>query len=135
MLYQKDYFLLNIELRRCLIRLIIIAVLSLLFILCTISTIVKVDSENAAATVSSSSSFQQNEKLKTFQNSFCGMNSMPNSTEYVTEYVLPQNCEMPLGIGVDIKEDRVWYVSTKKGILGSYDIKEDKFNEEMQIPT
>ena len=63
------------------------------------------------------------------------MNSMPNSTEYVTEYVLPQNCEMPLGIGVDTKEDRVWYVSTKKGILGSYDIKEDKFNEEMQIPT
>lgn len=60
---------------------------------------------------------------------------MPNSTEYVTEYVLPQNCEMPLGIGVDTKEDRVWYVSTKKGILGSYDIKEDKFNEEMQIPT
>jgi virginiamycin B lyase len=115
---------------------IIIAILSLLFILFTISTIVKVDSENAAATVSSSSSsFQQNEKLKTFQNNFCGMNSMPNSTEYVTEYVLPQNCEMPLGIGVDTKEDRVWYVSTKKGILGSYDIKEDKFNEEMQIPT
>jgi virginiamycin B lyase len=115
---------------------IIIAILSLLFILFTISTIVKVDSENAAATVSSSSSsFQQNEKLKTFQNSFCDMNSMPNSTEYVTEYVLPQNCEMPLGIGVDTKEDRVWYVSTKKGILGSYDIKEDKFNEEMQIPT
>jgi virginiamycin B lyase len=115
---------------------LIIAILSFLFILFTISTIVKVDSENAAATVSSSSSsFQQNEKFKTFQNSFCGMNSMPNSTEYVTEYVLPQNCEMPLGIGVDTKEDRVWYVSTKKGILGSYDIKEDKFNEEMQIPT
>jgi len=29
MLYQKDYFLLNIELRRCLIRLIIIAILSM----------------------------------------------------------------------------------------------------------
>jgi virginiamycin B lyase len=104
-------------------------------ILFTTSTIVKIDPGNAAATVSSSSSFQQNEKLKTFQNSFCGMNSMPNSTEYVTEYVLPQNCEMPLGIGVDTIKDRVWYVSTKKGILGSYDIKEDKFNEEMQIPT
>jgi virginiamycin B lyase len=114
----------------------IIAILSFLLILFTISTIVKVDSENAVTTASSSSSsFQQNEKLKTFQNSFCGTNSMPNSTEYVTEYVLPQNCEMPLGIEVDIKEDRVWYVSTKKGILGSYDIKEDKFNEEMQIPT
>lgn len=114
----------------------IIAILSFLLILFTISTIVKVDSESAVATTSSSSSsFQQNEKLKTFQNSFCGTNSMPNSTEYVTEYVLPQNCEMPLGIEVDIKEDRVWYVSTKKGILGSYDIKENKFNEEMQIPT
>ena len=112
----------------------IIAILSFLLILFTISTIVKVDSENAVAT-SSTSSFQQNDKLKNFQNSFCGTNSMPNSTEYVTEYLLPQNCEMPLGIEVDIKEDRVWYVSTKKGILGSYDIKEDKFNEEMQIPT
>ena len=115
---------------------VIIANLSLFVILFIISTIVKVESGNAVATASSSSSsFQQNEKLKTFQNSFCGMKSMPNSTEYVTEYVLPQNCEMPLGIGVDTKEDRVWYVSTKKGILGSYDIKEDKFNEEMQIPT
>jgi virginiamycin B lyase len=114
----------------------IIAILSFFLILFIISTIVKVDSENAVATASSSSSsFQQNEKLKTFQNSFCGTNSMSNSTEYVTEYVLPQNCEMPLGIEVDIKEDRVWYVSTKKGILGSYDTKEDKFNEEMQIPT
>ena len=64
-------------------------------------------------------SFQQNEKLKTFQNRLLWYDSMPNSTEYVTEYVLPQNCEMPLGIEVDIKEDRVWYVSTKKGILGS----------------
>ncbi len=92
----------------------------------------------AGATQSSAINSQQNEELhamETFKNGFCGIDAKPNSTEYVTEYVLPQSCEMPLGIDVDIKEDRVWYVSTKKGILGSYDIKEDKFNEEMQIPT
>ena len=42
---------------------------------------------------------------------------------------------MPLGIGVDIEEDRVWYVSTKRGILGSYNLEEDKFDEEKQIPS
>jgi virginiamycin B lyase len=91
----------------------------------------------AGATQSSAINSQQNEELhamETFKNGFCGIDAKPNSTEYVTEYVLPQSCEMPLGIDVDIEEDKVWYVSTKQGILGSYDIEEDKFNEEIQIP-
>jgi virginiamycin B lyase len=95
--------------------------------------------EEAAATISSSTTLRQDEDelraLETFHHGFCGVNVKPNSTEYVTEYVLPQSCEMPLGIGVDFKEDKVWYVSTKKGILGSYDIKEDKFDQEKQIPS
>ena len=45
----------------------IIAILSFLLILFITSTIVKIDPGNAAAIVSSSSSFQQNEKLKTFE--------------------------------------------------------------------
>ena len=73
--------------------------------------------------------------METFKNGFCGIDAKPNSTHYVTEYVLPQSCEMPLGIDVDIREDKVWYVSTKHGILGSYDFEEDKFNEEVRIPT
>ena len=38
---------------------------------------------------------------------------------YVTEYVLPQACEMPLGIALDSGAKKVWYVSTKNGLLGS----------------
>jgi virginiamycin B lyase len=75
-----------------------------------------------------------NNALETFQKEFCGIDAKPNSNEYVTEYVLPQACEMPLGIAVDDAENKVWYVSTKKGLLGSYNIKEDKFDKEHLIP-
>lgn len=95
--------------------------------------VTEINPEKAVATPPSS--ITQQDKIKSFQQGFCGANPDPNSTEYITEYVLPQSCEMPLGIGVDTEENRVWYVSTKKGILGSYDLEEDKFNEEMQIPS
>jgi virginiamycin B lyase len=45
------------------------------------------------------------------------------------EYSLPQDCEMPLGIVVDSEENEVWYVSTKRGISGKYDIEKDKFEQ------
>src|ERR687891_1825682 len=117
----------------------IIAVFTL--ILFTACIIIEVNPEGVVARASSSTILQQEEEeelraVETFQDGFCGINDTdPNSTEFVTEYMLPQTCEMPLGIGVDIEEDRVWYVSTKKGILGSYGIKENKFNEEKQIPS
>jgi virginiamycin B lyase len=41
---------------------------------------------------------------------------------------------MPLGIAVDDAENKVWYVSTKKGLLGSYNIEEEKFDKELVIP-
>ena len=81
-----------------------------------------------------------NEAHETFQKEFCGVDAKPNSNEYITEYVLPQTCEMPLGIAADEDDDdeddndvddndnnndhtnKVWYVSTKKGLLGSYNI-------------
>ena len=113
-------------------------ILQFLLILSTASIIVQINPEKAVATQSSPAILQQNEeelRVLTFQNGFCGVNSSPNSNEYVTEYVLPQTCEMPLGIDVEIKEEKVWYISTKKGVLGSYDLKEDKFNEEMQVPS
>ena len=88
-----------------------------------------------------------NEALETFQKEFCGVDANPNSNEYITEYVLPHTCEMPLGIaaddddnGVDDNDNnndhtnKVWYVSTKKGLLGSYNIEEDKFDKEHLIP-
>ena len=105
-----------------------------LFATCTVT---ELNPEKAIVTPSSSITQQGEEhhEIKTFQDGFCGTNPNPSSTEYITEYVLPQSCEMPLGIGVDIEEDRVWYVSTKRGILGSYNLEEDKFNEEKQIPS
>jgi virginiamycin B lyase len=98
--------------------------------------------ENAMASSSSSSSMKekeeeeerQNNKLETFQKGFCGLDAKPNYNQYVIEYVLPQACEMPLGIAIDDAENKVWYVSTKKGLLGSYDLEKDKFNQEQSIP-
>jgi virginiamycin B lyase len=116
----------------------IIVILQFLLILSTASIVVQINPEKVEATQSSSAILQQNEeelRALTFQNGFCGVNPSPNSNEYVTEYVLPQTCEMPLGIDVEIKEEKVWYISTKKGVLGSYDLKEDKFNEEIQVPS
>jgi virginiamycin B lyase len=89
-----------------------------------------------------------NKALETFQEGFCGLDAKSNSNEYITEYVLPQACEMPLGIAVDVdnkevddndnnnndQTNMVWYVSTKKGLLGSYNIEEDKFDKEHLIP-
>jgi virginiamycin B lyase len=76
--------------------------------------------------------------VKNFQNAFCGVNTtMTNSSNtngYITEYTLPQSCEMPLGIAVDSDAHRVWYISTKNGVLGSYDLKHNKFDREHIIP-
>jgi len=80
------------------------------------------------------SSSNTDEAIRKFQQEFCGLNTKPNSNAYVTEYVLPQTCEMPLGIAVDSSAKKVWYVSTKKGVLGSYNIKDNKFDPERTIP-
>src|ERR687897_1505443 len=69
-----------------------------------------------------------------FRKGFCGTNSTTTGySDFVVEYTLPQVCEMPLGIAVDSKDNEVWYVSTKRGILGMYDITENKF-EQYTIP-
>jgi virginiamycin B lyase len=76
--------------------------------------------------------------VKNFQNAFCGVNTTTtnpsNTNGYITEYTLPQSCEMPLGIAIDSDAHRVWYISTKKGVLGSYDLKQNKFDQEHIIP-
>jgi len=69
-----------------------------------------------------------------FRKGFCGTNSTTAGySDYVVEHTLPQVCEMPLGIAVDSEDNEVWYVSTKRGILGMYDITENKF-EQYTIP-
>lgn len=69
--------------------------------------------------------------IAAFQERFCG-DGRPNSNAYIKEYALPSECEMPLGIAVD--GERVWYVSTKQGTLGSYRLADGDF-EEFLVPS
>jgi virginiamycin B lyase len=91
--------------------------------------------------------------IENYQKQFCGIGTRPNSNSYMTEYILPSNCEMPLGVAVDINNNnnssssnsgntatnavaagKIWYVSTKNGTLGSFDITQNKFDQEQVIP-
>jgi virginiamycin B lyase len=72
--------------------------------------------------------------ISQYQQQFCGVNVVPHSNFYVTEYKLPTSCEMPLGILVDNHLPKVWYVSTKHGLIGSYDLATHKFDKEVAIP-
>ena len=97
---------------------------------------------NTDGTAQNSSTISQKQEqsttaVKNFQNTFCGIDGAignPNTNGYITEHTLPQSCEMPLGIAVDSDAQRVWYVSTKRGVLGSYDLKQNNFDQEHIIP-
>ena len=67
-----------------------------------------------------------------FEEQLCGNDAKANSNAHITEYVLPSECEIPLGIAAD--GDRIWYVSTKQGILGSYSPADNNF-EEHPVPS
>ena len=75
------------------------------------------------------------EAVEKFNAQFCGLNSHPNSSNLVIEYSLPALCEMPLAIGVDSQNQNIWYVSTKNGTLGRYDMNTNSFGEEYRIPS
>lgn len=67
-----------------------------------------------------------------FKQQFCGTDTAPNSNAYITEVGLPTECEMPVGVAVD--GSKVWYVSTKPGLLGKYDSAAGTFSE-YEIPS
>jgi virginiamycin B lyase len=101
------------------------------------------EASNTGGTAQNSSVLSQKQEQSTaavvenFQNAFCGVDTTTgysNTNGYIIEYTLPQSCEMPLGIAVDSDARRVWYVSTKRGVLGSYDLKQNKFDQEHVIP-
>jgi virginiamycin B lyase len=73
--------------------------------------------------------------IEQYQNQFCGLKSTTNSNDYIQEYRLPGTCEMPLGILVDDNQTgKIWYVSTKQGTLGNYNLVTQKFDKELVIP-
>jgi virginiamycin B lyase len=69
----------------------------------------------------------EEDALQKFREQWCGTDTSPNSNAYVTEVVLAEECEMPLGLAAE--NDMVWYVSGKRGTLGSYSISENRFQE------
>jgi virginiamycin B lyase len=75
----------------------------------------------------------RNETLRLFQERHCGSDSEAKTTPFLTEYRLPSECEMPLAILADA--GKVWYVSTKNGTLGSYDVASGLFGTEYQAPS
>jgi virginiamycin B lyase len=89
------------------------------------------DGEKVSELVSESKA----DAVEKFNAQFCGLDSHPNSSYLVVEYPLPALCEMPLGIGVDSQNQGVWYISTKNGTLGRYDMKTNTFGEEYKIPS
>jgi virginiamycin B lyase len=74
----------------------------------------------------------KDESIALFKQQFCGPEGKANSNAYIAEHVLKSECELPLGIAVD--SDRVWYVSTKQGTLGSYSLSDGNM-EEFAIPS
>ena len=76
---------------------------------------------------------QRIKAIRDFQDRFCGSEDQARSTAYVSEIRLPSECEMPLAVEVD--GNQVWYVSTKEGILGSYNIADARFEKENEIPS
>ena len=74
----------------------------------------------------------EEQAIQRFEQQFCGTDIAPNSNAYITELTLPTECEMPLGIAID--DEKVWYVSTKLGLLGSYDTAASEFNQ-YEIPS
>ncbi len=65
------------------------------------------------------------QQLQLFRAQYCGQDAVANSNAYVTEYVLPNECEMPFGITAE--GDSVYYTSSKNGSLGLF--ADGKFQE------
>ncbi|HYA84644.1 MAG TPA: hypothetical protein VEH06_14530 [Candidatus Bathyarchaeia archaeon] len=110
--------------------------ISLIVMAVTIPTLIRFNSNNSLAIKSGIQPIanSNNASVEQFKNQFCGLNSIPNSNNYIMEYRLPHTCEMPLGIAIDNQAGKVWYVSTKQGVLGDYNLITKKFDKEISIP-
>jgi virginiamycin B lyase len=112
-------------------KIIIYAIIGILAV-AAVSTSFLSRSNNTQSQSIPSAQEQRQQQLARFQSQFCGTDTKTNSNAYVTEVKLPSNCEMPVGIAVD--KDHVWYIGTKNGTLGSYDLNDNKFGKEYTIP-
>ena len=92
-----------------------------------------ISSQNIPETNNPATNTQNDEsREQLFEQQFCGTATSPNFNTYVNEVTLPAKCEMPVGIAID--GTKIWYVSTKRGVLGSYDSTTGAFAE-YEIPS
>ncbi|MGE5633883.1 MAG: hypothetical protein ACM3VV_01500 [Deltaproteobacteria bacterium] len=73
--------------------------------------------------------FSKQQAIEKFKSQFCGINSKPNSNQYIQEIKLTSECEMPLAITNDDDEGGIWYISTKQGSLIFYEYKTKAFTK------
>lgn len=111
----------------------IIGVIAVVTVATLLSTADK-PTENLSTSITPQIEKSKQASIDRFQKQFCGATSKPNSNLYIMEMRLPGNCEMPLGVVVDTNKSKVWYLSTKNGMLGSYNFREQRFEEERIIP-
>ncbi|HYZ58009.1 MAG TPA: hypothetical protein VE544_00015, partial [Nitrososphaeraceae archaeon] len=112
------------------------AVIGIVTLVAAYFVLVNMDKPMEEETTSITTQVENSRKtsIERFQKQFCGIDSKANSNDYVKEILLPGTCEMPLGVVVDATVGKVWYVSTKHGLLGSYDLKNQTFDQERVIP-
>ena len=110
-----------------------IIVYAIIGIVAVAAVYIVMSSRSVPETSSPATNTQQTDEAmaQRFEQQFCGTNTSPNSNAYVTEVSLPTQCEMPVGIAID--GAKVWYVSAKRGLLGSYDSAAGTFSE-YEIP-
>ncbi|MFI5406551.1 MAG: hypothetical protein ACHQ1D_08570 [Nitrososphaerales archaeon] len=63
----------------------------------------------------------------------CGMESIPNSNYFVTEFKVPETCSIPIAITYDNTENKIWFISTRNGTLFGFDPSKQIF-ESYRIP-
>ena len=110
-----------------------IIVYAIIGIVAVAAVYIVMSSRSVPETSSPATNTQQTDEAmaQRFEQQFCGTNTSPNSNAYITEVSLPTQCEMPVGIAID--GAKVWYVSAKRGLLGSYDSAAGTFSE-YEIP-
>ena len=63
----------------------------------------------------------------------CGIESIPNSNYFVSEFKVPGTCSIPIAITYDKAENKVWFISTRNGTLFGFDPSKQIF-ESHRIP-
>lgn len=68
------------------------------------------------------------EQVRTFQDWNCGINNTANSNYFIKEIRIPQVCSIPVAIGYDEKDNKVWFIGTRNGTLFEYDLGKNNFS-------